>query len=49
LVRHNVPAAGDRRQGRHLLVSCDSFGRLDRARFTALPGAAAQTGVAAAW
>jgi len=35
--------------GRHLLVSCDSFGRLDRARFTALPGAAPQTAVAAAW
>jgi hypothetical protein len=35
--------------GRHLLVSCDSFGRLDRACFTALPGAAAQAAVAAAW
>jgi len=35
--------------GRHLLVSCDRFGRLDRARFTALPGAAPQTMVAAAW
>jgi hypothetical protein len=35
--------------GSHLLVSCDSFGRLDRARFTTLPGAAPQTGVAAAW
>jgi len=35
--------------GLHLLVSCDRFGRLDRARFTALPGAAPQTAVAAAW
>jgi len=35
--------------GSHLLVSCDSFGRLDRARFTPLPGAAPQTAVAAAW
>jgi hypothetical protein len=35
--------------GSHLLVSCDSFGRLDRGRFTALPGAAPQTAVAAAW
>lgn len=35
--------------GSHLLVSCDSFGRLDRARFAALPGAAPQTAVAAAW
>lgn len=35
--------------GRHLLISCDSFGRLDRARFTPLPGSAPQTGVAAAW
>jgi hypothetical protein len=26
--------------GHHLLVSCDTFGRLDHARFTALPGAA---------
>jgi hypothetical protein len=26
--------------GSHLLVSCDRFGRLDRARFTALPGSA---------
>jgi hypothetical protein len=30
-------------------VSCGGFGRLDRARFTALPGAAPQTAVAAAW
>ena len=35
--------------GSHLLVSCDRFGRLDRARFTALPGAAPQSTVAAAW
>jgi dipeptidyl aminopeptidase/acylaminoacyl peptidase len=35
--------------GSHLLVSCDRFGRLDRARFTALPGSAPQTAVAAAW
>ena len=37
------------RTGRHLLVSCDRFGRLDRGRFTPLPGAAPQTAVAAAW
>jgi len=41
-------AAADR-TGRHLLVSCDRFGRLDRGRFTALRGAAPQTAVAAAW
>ncbi len=35
--------------GGHLLVSCDSFGRLDHGLFTALPGSAAQTAVAAAW
>ena len=35
--------------GNHLLVSCDRFGRLDRVRFTALPGTARQTAVAAAW
>ena len=35
--------------GNHLLVSCDTFGRLDHARFTALPGAAPQTAIAAAW
>lgn len=35
--------------GNHLLVSCDKFGRLDRGRFTALPGAPPQTAVAAAW
>ncbi len=35
--------------GNHLLVSCDQFGRLDRGRFTALPGAAPQTAVAATW
>ena len=41
--------AGADRTGSHLLVSCDRFGRLDRGRFTALPGAAPQTAVAAAW
>ena len=41
-------AAADR-TGRHLLVSCDAFGRLDHGRFTALPGAAPQSAVAAAW
>ena len=41
-------AAADR-TGSHLLVSCDRFGRLDRARFTALPGAAPASAVAAAW
>jgi hypothetical protein len=41
-------AAADR-TGDHLLVSCDRFGRLDRGRFTALPAAAPQTAVAAAW
>jgi hypothetical protein len=41
-------AAADR-TGTHLLVSCDRFGRLDRGRFTALPGAAPQSAVAAAW
>jgi hypothetical protein len=35
--------------GDHLLVSCDRFGRLDRGRFTPLPGAAPRTAVAAAW
>ena len=35
--------------GAHLLVSCDRFGRVDRARFTALPGSAPQLAVAAAW
>jgi len=35
--------------GNHLLVSCNQFGRLDRARFTAVPGAAPQSAVAAAW
>ncbi len=37
------------RTGNHLLVSCDRFGRLDRGRFTPLPGAAPQTAIAAAW
>jgi hypothetical protein len=41
-------AAADRTGG-HLLVSCDRFGRLDRGRFTALPGAAPHSAVAAAW
>jgi hypothetical protein len=41
-------AAADR-TGSHLLVSCDRFGRLDRGRFTALPGAAPQSAAAAAW
>ena len=41
-------AAADR-TGRHLLVSCDRFGRLDRGRFTPLPGAAPQSAVTAAW
>jgi hypothetical protein len=41
-------AAADR-TGKHLLVSCDSFGRLDRGRFTPLPGAAPQSAVVAAW
>jgi len=35
--------------GDHLLVSCDRFGRLDRARFTALPGSPPQTVVSTAW
>jgi hypothetical protein len=35
--------------GEHVLVSCDKFGRLDRARFTALPGSAPQVAVAAGW
>jgi hypothetical protein len=35
--------------GAHLLVSCDRFGRLDRARFTRLPGSSPQVAVAAAW
>ena len=41
-------AAADR-TGDHLLVSCDRFGRLDRGRFTPLPGAAPRSAVAAAW
>jgi hypothetical protein len=35
--------------GSHLLVSCDSFGRLDHGRLTALPGSAPQAAIAAAW
>lgn len=30
--------------GHHLLVSCNQFGRLDRGRFTPLPGPGAETG-----
>jgi hypothetical protein len=41
-------AAADR-TGSHLLVCCDRFGRLDRGRFTPLPGAAPYTAIAAAW
>jgi hypothetical protein len=37
------------RSGAHLLVSCDRFGRLDRARFTPLPGFSPHTAVAVAW
>jgi hypothetical protein len=33
----------------HLLVSGDRFGRLDHGRFTALPGVAPQSAIAAAW
>jgi len=40
---------GDDVTGNHLLVSCDRFGRLDRARFTALPGSPPQTVVSTAW
>jgi hypothetical protein len=35
--------------GQHLLVSCDSFGRLDRGRFTPLPGVLPQTEPQAGW
>jgi hypothetical protein len=35
--------------GQHLLVSCDAFGRLDRGRFTALPGVQPQVGPQAGW
>jgi hypothetical protein len=35
--------------GNHLLASCDHFGRVDRGRFTALPGVADQTLYTAAW
>ena len=35
--------------GNHLLVSSDRFGRLDHGRFTALPGVAPQSAIAAAW
>jgi hypothetical protein len=35
--------------GAHLLAGCDQFGRLDRGRFTALPGVAPQTLYTAAW
>jgi hypothetical protein len=35
--------------GHHLLIGCDQFGRLDGARFTALPGVALQSLYTAAW
>jgi hypothetical protein len=35
--------------GHHLLASCDRFGRLDRGRFTALPGVPAVSYFNAAW
>lgn len=35
--------------GHHLLVGCDHFGRLDRTRFTPLPGVAQDTYFSAAW
>jgi hypothetical protein len=35
--------------GNHLLASCDRFGRLDRGRFTALPGVPAVSYFSAAW
>jgi hypothetical protein len=35
--------------GHHVLLSCNQFGRLDRSRFTTLPGVAGQTFFAAAW
>lgn len=35
--------------GNHLLVSSDKFGRLDHGCFTALPGVAPQSAIAAAW
>jgi hypothetical protein len=35
--------------GNHVLLSCNQFGRLDRSRFTALPGVPAVTYFAAAW
>jgi hypothetical protein len=41
--------AGADHTGSHLLVSCDRFGRLDRGRFTALPGVAPQSAATAAW
>ena len=43
----DLPAADA--TGNHLLVSCNSFGRLDHGRFTALPGATPHTAIAAAW
>jgi hypothetical protein len=39
-----IDATGD-----HLLVTGDRFGRLDHGRFTALPGVAPQSAIAAAW
>jgi hypothetical protein len=35
--------------GQHLLVSCDSFGRLDRGRFTPLPGVLPQLAPQVGW
>ena len=35
--------------GNHLLVSSDRFGRLDHGLFTALPGVAPQSAIAASW
>ena len=35
--------------GSHLLTGCGQFGRLDRGRFTALPGVAPQSFSTAAW
>jgi hypothetical protein len=36
-------------RSQHLLVNCNRFGRLDRGRFTALPGYPPQTSSPAAW
>ena len=37
------------RTGRHMLVNCDRVGRLDRSRFTALPGVPSVASFSAAW